>query len=336
MRKILFTTVIAFVSLALHAQTRPVSNLYFETRFDYNQEYLSGETVKDNSGFKGRYLNIRMDGYLSDRLSYSFRHRLNKPIKNAAFFDATDWVTLTYTKSSWSLSAGKQVVGIGGFEYDGAPIDLYFCSEYWNNIACYQFGVSGAYSTPSGKDRLSLQFCQSPFDGFAYNLMWNGSHDFYTSIWSVNMLEYLPGRFINYIALGNRFSFGDFVMDLDLMNRASDISEMLGKDISIMSQISWSPFERLKIFAKLTYDRNATESNADLCVISGTDLLRVGGGIEYYPIKGFKDLRIHLNCCYTSGRNASPAGALLPEQTIIDAGLTWKINLLKLVKPARS
>ena len=332
MKDILFTFFLTFLSLTSFAQARPVSNLYLETRFDYNQEFLAGHTVDDNSGFKGRYLNIRMDGYLSDHLSYSFRHRLNKPIKNAALFDATDWITLSYKTSNWELSAGKQVVGIGGYEYDGAPIDLYFCSEFWHNIACYQFGISGAYTTASGKDKITAQFCQSPFDGFAYNLMWNGSHDFYSSIWSVNMLEYSPGRYMNYIALGNKFSFGNFVIDFDFMNRASSLSEFLGRDFSIMSQITWNPVERLNIFARLTYDKNSTEANADTTVISGTEVLRAGAGIEYFPIKGTRNLRLHLNACYTSGRNSAPAGSLQGDQTIISAGITWKANLLKLIK----
>ncbi len=332
MKDILFTFFLTFLSLTSFAQARPVSNLYLETRFDYNQEYLAGHTVNDNSGFKGRYLNIRMDGYLSDHLSYSFRHRLNKPIKNTALFDATDWITISYKTSNWELSAGKQVVGIGGYEYDGAPIDLYFCSEFWNNISCYQFGISGAYTTPSGKDKITAQFCESPFDGFAYNLMWNGSHDFYSSIWSANMLEYSPGKYMNYIALGNKFSLGNFVIDFDFMNRASSVREFLGHDFSIMSQITWNIVERLNIFARLTYDKNSTEANADTTVISGTEVLRAGAGIEYFPIKGNRNLRLHLNACHTSGRNTAPNGALQGHQTIVNVGLTWKANLLKLIK----
>lgn len=56
------------------------------------------------------------------------RHRLNKKNNDASFFDATDWLYLAYRKDNWELSAGKQVVAIGGYEYDAAPIDLYFCS----------------------------------------------------------------------------------------------------------------------------------------------------------------------------------------------------------------
>lgn len=35
------------------------------------------------------------------------------------------------------------------------------------------------------------------------------------------MMEYLPGRFINYISLGNKFTFDKVALELDVMNRAS-------------------------------------------------------------------------------------------------------------------
>lgn len=122
----------------MQAQENGLVNLRIEARLDYMQEMRQGETVNDNSGFKGRYLNIRMDGQLSEHFSYSYRQRLNKPNNSITFFDATDWIHLTYTNRNWSVSAGKQVVGIGGYEYDVAPIDLYIYSEYWGNIPCFR------------------------------------------------------------------------------------------------------------------------------------------------------------------------------------------------------
>jgi hypothetical protein len=87
--------------------------------------------VKSNSGFRGKYLNVLLSGDIGKHWSYSYRQRLNKAHANQSFFDATDWIHLTYTLNKhWSFNAGKQVVGIGGYEYDRAPIDLYFCSEY--------------------------------------------------------------------------------------------------------------------------------------------------------------------------------------------------------------
>ncbi len=340
MKQTLLITILSLASTVMGAQENEIVNLRIEARVDYMQEHRHGTKINDASGFKGKYLNIRMDGNIGAGFSYSYRQRLNKPNKDASFFDATDWIHFTYANRNWSFSGGKQVVGIGGYEYDGAPIDLYFCSEYWNNIPCYQIGVSGAYTTTDMKDKFMLQFCESPFrrnianiqnkEMFAYNLMWYGSHEFYSSIWSVNMIEYLPGKFINYIALGNKFTFGDFNIDLDIMNRAVSAKNLFGRDMSFMFNFQWSPIDCLNFFVKCTHDFNKSGETGDWCVTPGTDITRIGGGIEYYPIKKITDLRIHLNYCYTDGSNGSQTGALLPKQNIIDAGITWKMNVLKI------
>ena len=324
----------------MQAQDNGLVNLRIEARLDYMQEYLQGNPVNDNSGFKGRYLNIRMDGQISDHFSYSYRQRLNKPNNSITFFDATDWIHLTYTNRNWSVTAGKLVVGIGGYEYDVAPIDLYIYSEYWGNIPCYRVGVSGAYTTDDEKDKFMLQFCESPFRGhqlntdnrqmFAYNAVWYGSHDTFSSIWSVNMLEYLPGKFMNYIALGNRFTFGDFQLDLDIMNRAVSTRNFLGKDMSVMSKFMWTPSENLNLFLVATHDFNHADEIGDWSVLPGTEITRVGAGLEYFPIKNSKDVRLHMACSYADGVNSSPAGLVLPKQTVFDAGVTWKMDMLKI------
>lgn len=115
-----------------------IIRLDVDARLDYQRDWNDGHTVSDNTGFEGKYLVIRVDGNITGNLSYSWRQRLNKNHNDGSFFDATDWVYLNYDINRWSLSAGKQVVAIGGWEYDRAPIDLYGCSVFWNNIPCYQ------------------------------------------------------------------------------------------------------------------------------------------------------------------------------------------------------
>jgi hypothetical protein len=322
------------------AQNNELLNLSIEARVDYMQEYREGNKINDNSGLKGRYLNIRMDGTLAEGFTYSYRQRLNKPNKDISFFDATDWITVTYTRNNWSFSTGKQVVGIGGYEYDIAPIDLHIYSEFWGNIPCFKVGVSSTYTTDDQKDKFMFQFCESPFRGnehnignkemFAYNAVWYGSHGLFSSIWSVNMMEYLPGRFINYIALGNKFTIGNFSAEIDIMNKALSVKEFLGKDMSFMCRFLWTPTDYLNVFANVTHDYNNYDMEGDWTVLPGTSVTRVGGGLEYFPIKNSKDLRLHMSYCYTDGVNTSPAGALYPKQNIFDIGITWRMKLLKI------
>ena len=189
----LFAVLCSQFAIAQHDEA--LLNLGIEARADYQREYIDGNAIKDNCGFKGQYLNIRMDGRLSDKVTYSYRQRLNKSQEDYNFFNATDWLYVVYQATdNWALSGGKQVVAIGGYEYDRAPIDIYFGSEYWNNIPCYQWGVSATYSFSEGKDQLLAQVCQSPFDLpendiYSYNFMWYGSHGWFNTMYSVNMIE---------------------------------------------------------------------------------------------------------------------------------------------------
>lgn len=307
-----------------------------EARIDYQFTQYGGTTSDSESGFKGKYLVIRADGEIVKGLTYSWRQRLNTLHDDANFFNATDWVYLNYRYRNWNFQAGKQVVNIGGYEYDRAPIDLYACSVFWNNIPCYDLGVSIGYNvTPA--DRLTAQVTQSPFftkenrNMYAYSLMWNGHHGFYESIYSANLLEYAKGKYINYIALGNKFTYRNVWLELDLMNRAGTDQRFLFKDWSLMTELSWSPNTRWRIFGKITYDVNHSGTDADLTVLDGTELSMAGGGVEFFPLRKKRHtLRLHADCFYSWGHNANESNLMQGKTLFISAGLTWDMNLLNI------
>lgn len=334
MKRALYSLCAVFCAIGMQAQDAQLLNLKAEVRVDYQREHLDGSTYEPNTGFKGKYVNILMNGEITPQFSYSYRQRLNKAHKDQSFFDATDWAYITYKPDAhWSLSGGKQVVGIGGFEYDRAPINLYFCSEFWNNIPCYQLGASVAYSIGQGNDQLMAQVCQSPWrlseaDMYAYNLMWMGNHGRHSSLWSANLLEYLPGKYIFYLALGNQLQLGASTrLQVDLMNRAVSHHPMLLKDCSVMAELSHR-CRKVNMFCKMTYDVNATGQEGDFCVTDGTEMKSVGAGIEFFPAKGTDDVRLHANAVYAWGKNGNVDGTMLPKQTRVDVGVTWRMNLL--------
>ncbi len=323
------------ISCTVAAQTHQLNTLRLEARGDYQRFYNDGTSVKENTGFKGKFLNVRLDGQIGESLTYSYRQRLNKPHKDASFFDATDWLYLTYTKNRWNISGGKQVIGIGGFEYDLAPIDVYYFSGFCSNISSYAFGASVGFAL-SSKDMFTVQVCESPFrkpenDIYAYNLMWAGHHGCWQTLYSVNMVETQPGHFINYIALGNRFTFGNVTLTLDLMNRTSKGHCFLARDFSVMGEIDWMPSKKVNIFGKCTYDVNKSTTLSDACVPPGTEITHFGAGVEFFPLAGSSDLRLHLAGDYTLG--AVPADYVQqPKQLMLTAGITWRMDLLGLLK----
>ena len=353
-----FTTILCLTALLLGTNTlkaqddshdiNDIFKLGVEARFDYVHEALDGNRVDPATGIKVRYINLRLDGQISEKFTYSWRQRLNKMYSQQSFVDNMDWLYLNYQPTkNWGIAAGKQVVMIGGWEYDRAPIDLYFCSEYWNNVVCYQFGASVAYTTNEGNDKLTLQFCQSPYDQnfkptddgyskvksnlFAYNLYWMGSHGCYTALHSLNFSEYQRGKFDVYVVLGNQFKFGDATLQLDLMNRGTSGKELLFNNFSIMGEFSYLVAQRVNIFAKATYDKVGNDYPMGLFLYPGTEITRVGGGVEYYPLggRGNRDVRLHAAYAYNIGNNMNPNGTAHNKGSYFTFGLTWKLDVVK-------
>ncbi len=336
MNRILPLLLLILSSVGIFAQKHTLHTLRLEARGDYQRFSDDGSKVDAESGFKGKFLNIRLDGQIGEHFNYSYRQRLNKPHKDMSYFDATDWLYLTYTKDRWSFSGGKQVIGIGGFEYDLAPIDVYFFSGFCSNVTSYAFGGSVAYAL-SKNDRLTAQVCESPFstatdDIYAYNLLWQGKHGCWSTLYSLNMVEYKPGKFVNYIALGNRFDFDNVSITLDLMNRTTEGHCFLGRDFSVMGEVDWKPCKKVNLFGKCTYDVNKSKTLNDACVPPGTELTRIGAGVEFFPLKdNLNDVRLHLAGHYTLGDVPSDY-SVQPKQLMLTAGVTWRMDLASLLK----
>jgi hypothetical protein len=66
-----------------------------------------------------------------------------------------------------------------------------------------------------------------------------------------------------------------------------------------------------------------------MSVAPDTEYVRYGGGVEFFPIKGNRNVRLHLNTYYSHGDNPHPSNPIRPNGLITDVGVTWKISLLK-------
>lgn len=299
----------AVSEVAVQNKNRQPLSVKFDVRADWEYHVAGEDGVKDESGFSGKFLNVILDGNINRHFSYHLRHRINKQNLTQDFFEATDWAYLKYkVNESWEFLAGKYVVGIGGFEYDAAPIDVYYYSTGGGNMpACYEFGIGGKYTTKNGKNSIFLQITNSPFTSksyrfeglYAYNLMWYGNYGVFNSIYSVNMLEYAPSKFINYIALGNQFNFGPVSWYVDYLNRYALRGSFFG-DFSVISRLTYSIKDRVNVFVKGGFDYNCVqaadtpeEGRWDSVVVPGTKHGFYGAGVEFFPMRGSKDVRIH-------------------------------------------
>ena len=310
-----------------------LDKLNLDTRADFTYEnYLNNDTSAH--GFQGKYLRFRIDGTITDKFSYHLRQRINTPNIGFAntFFQGTDWAYLNWNLTDQLyLSAGKQVVAIGGWEYDTDPVDIYYGTDFWNHVCCYEMGLSLNFQDKAKRHLFIAQMTNSPFISssmesiYSYNLMWYGDLGIFKTAYSVNMIEYRPGQFINYISLGNKIKTGILEMYIDLQNRASFEQEhFFGQDFTALIGAGVDVGDKWILFAKAGYDFNKAQAHTtpdpyDQYVAPGRKVDFESLGFEYYPM-GDRNLRVHL-----CGSHTNVDG---DNNFQVNLGLTWKVDLL--------
>lgn len=310
-------------------------NIEIGGRVDYQREYHSSECIDDNCGFKGKFLMLRVKGNITDKISYNYRQRLNELHSDKSFFDGTDYLTIKYRfNRKWDITGGKFAINFGTYEYQRDPMEAYISSEFFTMIPCYRFGAEVGYNI-NDNHRFTFQFNESPFkkkgmDLYSYSLAWFGNFNNFKTVYSANVLEYQEGKFIYYLGLGHRVEMGKFALELDYINRATGNHTFFFKDCSVIGELSFRPSDHWNTFAKVSYNRNDTDDPADECIVAGTDITQVGGGLEFFPLKNDKSLRIHAAYSYCFGDNANPSGSLQKNQHFMTVGVQWRMDLVKI------
>ena len=344
------TALMLLLSLTASAQSENkqiVNTLAVEGRIGYNYSYFNnseGGISNDATGFRGDYVYLMMGGNISKNVSYFYRQRLDK-VGSLPFFDATEILNLTWNATDrLHIAGGKQVVALGSFEYNTAPIDLYSKSEFWWTYSPYELGVSVDYDITKN-DNLLLQLNNSSFrytsgnNTYGVNLLWTGKHGFYESLWSVNMTQYKVSEnsdtksyWANYIILGNKFNFtDDMSLSVDLVNRATTNDYKFFNDYSVMAEFSARPVKQLRCFAKYTRDYNKDNTH-DLAVVAGKEINQGSLGVEYEPLKD-NSLRLFATGAYTWGdATGTSRGTIEGDQILAEVGVKFTLDALKGIK----
>lgn len=172
-----------------------VFNLNLEMHAGFYADFASKRL--DEAAFRMKDLKIDITGDVTDRLFYWYRQRLNgnegsQPLENLP--ESIEYAYIGYRLSDrFTLTAGKQDVFFGGFEYDPNPLEIYEYSDMNEYILSYLTGIGLAYqATPSQEIRLQVtnsrmgaledDYGRMP-DGFSkprvplfYTLNWNSSY----------------------------------------------------------------------------------------------------------------------------------------------------------------
>ena len=319
-----------------------IPNVSLDTRFGYNRTFPGSI-----GGFGGDGLYLDISGKISKGFSYSLNQRLTTD-PGESFFDATNWLTLSYEVNNFSFTAGKDALLVGSFEYDAYDLDSYadMNSRFYNAISCWQWGLSASWTNDSETSTLIAQVANSPFAAnpfednlYAYGVAWRGTWDSYESYWSFGMWEYQTGRFVKSVNLGNMFYAGNFSLMLDGMLRGAKLKDLL-RDVTVSVQPSYEFCDRFRLFGKFGWERNGMIQPYDFSgeyafdgeeeysdelpdvALPPKDYLFYGAGLEFYPVKNYKDLRLH---AAWSSNNETNLHA-------VTVGLTWKMNLTRGVK----
>ena len=289
-----------------------IPEISMDMRGGYRQDFAekTGRVYGD-----GLYLDI--NGKISPHFSYSLNQRLaSSYYEDNSGFNGTNWLTLTYEVGDFAFTAGKDGLLVGSFEYDAYDLDSYYDmnSMFYNDFDCWQWGVSAAWY-PAEDHEVIVQAANSPYSYgepnlFSYSAAWRGYWDIYESYWTANMWQYDKGKFVKALNFGNRFYFGDFTLDIDYMTRAADLKGIFTKNFTILAAPSYE-WEWGRAFAKLGFE-NIADPDAD-----GVDLYAFyGAGIEFFPLKENRNVRIH--AAWASNNDGL---------NILDIGLTWKIDI---------
>lgn len=289
-------------------------------------------------GLRADFANIHIMGRITPSLRFRFRHRLTKPIYDAKNpLNGTDILSLTWDISpKWSIGGGKQPIYIGGYEWDAAPIDVYFYGGFCNYIQhVYALGGTVFFRPREGQELL-LQVGHSPLHGGDLSRMdvglgWTGSFfPWWKTLWSVNWIDDYYHHMMGYVSLGNRFEIGQVVaLELDLMYRRSLTQKKAQFDGGAVAKLDFRINDKWKLFLKGSYEGNGqnVDENGiayDLTVPPGTVYWCGGGGMEFFPL-GNSELRIHAAAWVES----------VTKTVSASAGVTYNLDFVKIIKKYR-
>ena len=206
----------------------------------------AGKVFKDAVGTPTDDL-YRFNGFLSE--------------KNANNF--CDWAYITYSPGPFSFSLGKQVLLMGGYEFDDYDFDVnpLSASFLWNSFTCYQWAFSAAYALPDEIGALTLQAAADPFNkGISCAAQWDGTYGPYSMKWSaLGYKNPVEDKYNVMLSLGNRLEAGDFTVDLTYVNRCGDpdYEQPSLKGHTLVGSLAWAPSNAWQIAAKGSWNRNS-------------------------------------------------------------------------------
>ena len=318
-------------------------NIMLDTRFDLKTTVNNGDM--DAFSFNGQTLKVWFAGEIVPGIRYQVRHRLNKPqapLERDNLSGATDnaWVAFDLGKN-WTLTAGKQSIQMGTFEYDYNGADVYLGTQVFNDLDNHKIGLDAAWKFLGQTVHFQVVNSDSPQfadeehrnKAMAGSVMWAGNlfKGVVKTRWGYSAFQHSDSKFYQWLTAGTQLNIGEFKAELDyyLGNRNMDYSSLVAQEAAyryVQDQSAsvnleynfgcWRPF--IKGVWNERYDKNYDSAAYENWGIQGV--------VEFYPFKQdlLKDLRFHLAYSYSQTDFKGPFSDLEPlDAHSVLFGMRW-------------
>lgn len=282
----------------------------------------------DKAAFRFNQIKLEATGEASDRLFYWYRQSLNpnnRALKPEDLPESIEYAMIGFRLTDrFSITAGKQAIDLGGFEYDLNPLEIYEYSDMNELTDCYFTGVSLAYQLTDAQE-LRLQITNNrtgsmedmygvlpkgikkPKAPLYYTANWNSSYfdELLNLRYSLTAGEQAEGKWLYTAWVGQNVMVGevDFYFDVMYMRGALDqlglLSEMGEPEdetetahpamnteyLSLVAEANYRFHPKWNLFAKGAYETAS--------IYKTTNFYEKGkyrtswcyqGGMEFFPM----------------------------------------------------
>ena len=272
-------------------------------RVDVNPVFYNG--IYDEVTLGNSSLYSLFEGNISENLSFSVcNHWLSSEPKylyqntmRADNVNWCDWAYLEYSAGNFIITTGKQVMTIGGFEFEEYDFDVHpdMMTGIWNNFQCYQWGgkfgwMNEAESTGLFFQATSAPYGEKPFDAMAYSLQYQGNYGPFSMLYSTNLIEDWDGEYQWMFTLGNQLELEDWTVQLDVSNMVGDPLAILRKGITTFTTVKYAPSDKWEFVGRCGYEN----------ITNNTDYMTFGAAAHLFPLRESQDLRFHAAAAYNT------------------------------------
>lgn len=347
-------------------------NVDLHLRSAFNARFHSGESDKDEASFRFDHVMIGIYGNITDKLSYKYLQRLNRgtqAFETENLSNTIDYAYLRYQLNPrFAVTAGRQALFVGGFEYNDYPINIYDYSGITNNITCYLTGVNIAYS-PRNNQEIGFQILNNragsmeeafgqipegvkrPYAPLYYSLAWNSNYaDNKVRLrYAATTGELAEGKWVFMISGGQMVDLGKMNIFLDVLYHRSGIDHLgvirkMATDgngsawdgiarsveyLTLVSEANYRFLPKWNIRVKGFYDRASVYKENEV-FSKGNYLSSWGyqGGIEFFPMAD-DNLHLFLNATGKVYKDIRKENIVNPEdQFRVSLGFAYRLPIL--------